>query len=133
MSTYKKTEEIIGKKVVNNNGMILGEVTEIFVEVGSWNISDLQVKMDKTATKELGIKSPFFGSLLVPFGVDLIEAIADQVLVDLDQTLVKDYVLERQNKKKSRPAPEEGEPEGEEVDETEESEGAGEEGSEESS
>lgn len=126
--SYKKTEEIIGKKVVNNNGMILGEVTELFIAVDGWQVSDIQVKMDKAATKELGIKSPFFGSLLVPFGVDLIEAIADQVLVDLDQTVVKDYVLERQNKKKTRPAPEPEEAPEEESEETVEEE-ASEEGS----
>lgn len=95
MGSFKKSEEIIGKTVANTDGLIMGEVTEIWFSTADWRVTDLQVKMNKEVAKDLGLKTPFFGSLLVPFAIDLVQAVGDQVMLDLNATAVRPYVEQR--------------------------------------
>ena len=92
----QKSQEILGKTVINDSGFVIGEVNDYLVDVETWQVSDLQVKIEKKKAKELGLKAPFFGSLLVLIGVDQIQSMTDQVILGLGSSDIKKYVDRRQ-------------------------------------
>ena len=97
----KKSKDIIGKTVINNDGFIIGEVVDYYLDVDTWQVTDLQVKVEKSAGKELGLKMPFFGSLLVLVEVDHIQAATDQIMLSMAREDFTSYVNERQEEAKA--------------------------------
>lgn len=117
MSQQKKSADIIGKTVVNGDGFIIGEVNDYLIDLENWQVTDLQVKIDKTTAKELGLKAPFFGSLLVLVDVHQIRSTTDQVIIKLAVDEFQEYVddrkkeAKRKDKGKDKEEPEEETPE----------------------
>lgn len=94
----QKSQEIIGKTVVNSSGLVIGEVEDYLIDLDTWRVSDIQVKIDKKKAKELGLKVSFFGfgGLLVLIDVGQIQSLTDQVILSLGADEFKDYVESRQ-------------------------------------
>jgi len=92
----QKSQELIGKTVISDSGVVIGEVKDYFVDTTSWNITDIQVKIEKKKAKELGLKTPFFSSLLVLVEVHKIQSFNDQVVLGLSADDFKPYIEARQ-------------------------------------
>lgn len=94
----QKSHEIIGKTVINTDGFVIGEVNDYLVDVETWTVSDLQLKIERKKAKELNLKVSFFklGALLVLVGVDHVHSITDQVILDLDAEAFATYIAKRQ-------------------------------------
>ena len=103
----QKSQDILGKTVVNDDGVVIGEVNDYLVNTKTWQVTDLQVKIEKKKAKELGLKTPFFGSLLVLVEVSRISSLTDQIILSLGADEFKSYVEGR----KQGPTEEEGEEE----------------------
>ncbi len=73
-------EKLIGKKVVNSTGYILGEVKNADFDDKTWRIGVLHVKLADVAAEELGFKKRFRKSM-VCLPVRLVIAVADVVTV----------------------------------------------------
>ena len=101
MAELFRSEEIVGKTVVNADGDIIGEVSEVLVDADRWCVADVQVRIAKPHAKELGLRTPFFGRLLVLVGVDKINSISDQIVLAIKKSEFKDYVEERKEKAKN--------------------------------
>jgi sporulation protein YlmC with PRC-barrel domain len=54
-----------GTKVVTTDAYILGEINGASVDTNTWKITDLDVKLSKDTIKELELKKPKLGSLIV--------------------------------------------------------------------
>lgn len=93
----QKSQELIGKTVISDGGVVIGEVKDYFVDTTSWNITDIQVKIEKKKAKELGLKTPFFSSLLVLVEVQKIQSFNDQVVLGLSADDFKPYIEARQS------------------------------------
>lgn len=93
----QKSQEILGKMVVNNDGVVIGEVNDYLVNTKTWQVTDLQVKIEKKKAKELGLKAPFFGSLLVLVEVQKISSLTDQIILSLGADEFKSYVEQRKS------------------------------------
>lgn len=91
----QKSQEILGKTVVNDDGVVIGEVNDYLVNTKTWQVTDLQVKIEKKKAKELGLKTPFFGSLLVLVEVSRISSLTDQIILSLGASEFKSYVETR--------------------------------------
>ena len=99
MATLKSSEEIIGKSVANDEGHVIGTVSEIFFDT-AWRLTDIQVKVDKAAAKQLSLKTPFLGALLIMIETTKIKAFTDQVIVGIPSAQFKSYVVARQEQEK---------------------------------
>ena len=95
MPTLCKSSDLTAKTVANTDGVLVGTVREVVFDLETWRVTELQVKIDKPQAKELGLRTPFFGSLLVLIGVDHVQSANDQILVDLAKDDFADYVKER--------------------------------------
>jgi sporulation protein YlmC with PRC-barrel domain len=97
---YYKSKELIGKTVSNGDGLLIGELQDVILETESWSITDIQVKIEKQTAKELGMKTPFFGSLLVLIDVAHVRSVSDQVILSMGRDELKPYVEERERAQK---------------------------------
>ncbi len=88
----QKSQEILGKTVVSNEGVVIGEVSDYLIDTESWQGTNLRVKIEKKKAKELGLKTPFFGSLLVLVEVGKISSLTDQVILSLASEDFKGYI-----------------------------------------
>ena len=91
----QKSQDIIGKTVVTSSGFVIGEVSDYLIDTTTWSVSDLQIKVEKKKAKELGLKTPFFSSLLILVEVEQIASITDQIIVSLAPDSFKAYVEQR--------------------------------------
>jgi len=64
---------------------MLGEVTGADVDVEKWQITHLHVSLTEEATRELGFKKPFLGSVIVCLPINLIQATGD--IISLNKSL----------------------------------------------
>jgi len=71
--------KLVGKRVIGANAYILGEVTGADVDAEKWQITHLHVSLAEEATRELGFKKPFLGSVVVCLPVNLIQATGDVI------------------------------------------------------
>ncbi len=97
----KKSKDVIGKTVINDDGFIIGEVVDYYIDVDTWSVTDIQIKIEKAAGKELSLKMPFFGSLLVLVEVEHIKAATDQIMLSLSKDELTAYVTARQEEAKA--------------------------------
>lgn len=100
MAELKNTEDIIKRPVSNSEGHTVGSINEIYFDK-DWKITDIQVKVDKAAAKQFGVKTPLLGSLLILVGTDRIQAFTDQVVIDIPAAEFKSYVIARQDLEKA--------------------------------
>jgi sporulation protein YlmC with PRC-barrel domain len=66
-----EVSELSGKSVITNGGKILGEIKGTLVNVQTWQVTHLTVKLSNDASEELGFKKRFRSStvkLPVSFG-----------------------------------------------------------------
>ena len=107
------SQEIIGKTVVNTSGFVIGEVNDYVVDLETWQVSDLQLKIERKKAKELNLKVSFFklGSLLVLVDVHQVDPINDQVILSLSKEDFKGYIDARQEDDEEEEAPQEEEEE----------------------
>lgn len=91
MSDLKKLSEFTGKTVATSEGRVIGTVADLLVGV-NWHVSDIQVKVEKTAAKEIGLKRPLIGSLLILVETSRVKAVTDQVLIDIKLDEFQAYV-----------------------------------------
>jgi len=71
--------KLVGKRVIGANAYVLGEVTGADVDTEKWQITHLHVSLAEEATRELGFRKPFLGSVVVCLPVDLIQATGDVI------------------------------------------------------
>ena len=83
--------------VITANAYVLGEVEGAEVDTNKWKVTHLDVSLTNEATKELGFKKPFLGSMKVCLPVTIIKEFGNvitlkkslQELKNLDECKVK--------------------------------------------
>ncbi len=87
-----KVNKLNGMKVITADAYTLGEIDGAHVVTADWKITDLDIKLTKESTKELGLKKPRLMSLTVCLPVAYIKDVAD--VITLKQSLVEFKNLE---------------------------------------
>ncbi len=92
MAKTTKVSALLGKTVATAEGHIIGELNEVILDTETWRATDVQVKIEKATGKEMGLKTPFLGSLLVLVETSCIASAADQIIIDIPFDSFKEYV-----------------------------------------
>jgi sporulation protein YlmC with PRC-barrel domain len=92
MAKSTKVSDLIGKTVATSEGNIIGEVNEVIIDTDTWRATNLQLKIEKSTGKEMGLKTPFLGSLLVLVETVRVTSAADQIIIDVPIDGFKEYV-----------------------------------------
>jgi len=74
-------DRIVGRKVLDITGRVLGTVGHLMVDTESWAISSFQLKLRRRAARDMGVRWSFFRipTLEVPTG--LVMAASDAVIL----------------------------------------------------
>ena len=84
---------LLGKNVIGAGAKLIGNVTGVEAELlPEWKITHMHVSLTEEATRDLGYKKPFFGSVGVLLPVSLIKAIADVITLDKKLEELRDIV-----------------------------------------
>jgi sporulation protein YlmC with PRC-barrel domain len=76
-----KARKMIGLKVISLDAQNLGEIAGVQVDTSAWKVTDLELKLDKEAIKEMGLKKPKLGSITVCLPVTYIKQFGDVITV----------------------------------------------------
>ena len=90
--------KLIGKKVIGANAYMLGEVTGADVDAEKWLITHLHVSLTEEATRELGFKKPFLGSVIVCLPINLIQATGDIISLNKSVKELKNVVEPKEHR-----------------------------------
>ena len=80
-----KVKKMNGMKVITADAYTLGEIDGAHVNTTNWKITNLDIKLTKESTKELGLKKPRLMSLTVCLPVIHIKHMGD--VITLKQSL----------------------------------------------
>ncbi len=78
-----RIEELMEKKVMGQQGRILGDVCDVEFDEKTYQLTQICIKIGDDVAKEIGLeKSRLRGSIKVDVPVTVIKAIKDVVLID---------------------------------------------------
>ena len=80
-----KVRKLNGKSVITSDACNLGEVDGAHADIGTWQITHLDVELTKEAGEELGFKKPLLGSVTVCLPISAVKKVGD--VVALNQSL----------------------------------------------
>jgi sporulation protein YlmC with PRC-barrel domain len=84
--------ELMGKTVVGVKAYTLGNVDGAEMDIEKWQVTHLHVSLTDEATRELGFKKPFMGSVKVYVPVSLIQAVGDMITLNKGIKELKDVI-----------------------------------------
>jgi sporulation protein YlmC with PRC-barrel domain len=73
-----------GKRIVTQDGRVVGEIESLFIDVDTWRVTDLAVKVRKDVLEELKLKRPFIGTQIIRIPTEQISGTSDQVVLKPD-------------------------------------------------
>jgi sporulation protein YlmC with PRC-barrel domain len=82
-----KVGTLNGKQLITADAYNLGEVDGTHADVGTWQITHIDVDLTKEASKELNFKKPMFGSVIVCVPVTAVNKVGD--VITLNTTLLE--------------------------------------------
>lgn len=84
-----KVKKLNGIKVITLDAQNLGVIDGAQVDTTNWMITDLEVKLDKEAIQEMGLKKPKIGSLVVCLPINYIQTFGDVITLKHKQETLK--------------------------------------------
>ena len=82
-----KVSNLNGMTVITADAFTLGEVDGAHADTGTWQITHLEVALNKETTRELGLKKPILGSLTVCLPITTIKKVGD--VITLNKSLLE--------------------------------------------
>jgi sporulation protein YlmC with PRC-barrel domain len=83
MSRSLRTQELRGLKVIGSGGRILGEVKDLEVDVDSWRVENLVLRVHGSIASDLGLPRPRWKRAHLAVPARHIKAGRDVVLLDV--------------------------------------------------
>lgn len=74
-------EAVSGRSVIDSTGRVIGEVAGLILDVGSWKVLALRVKLQKDVTQELGASHGTFRAARLDVPCDFIQDVTDTVVL----------------------------------------------------
>ncbi|MCW4017873.1 MAG: hypothetical protein NWF00_04225 [Candidatus Bathyarchaeota archaeon] len=81
-----------GRKVVDSEGYILGEVDGVDVDLSTWQATGLLVGLNDEATGELGFKKPFLSKIVISMPTRIVKAVGEVITITESLKSLKDVV-----------------------------------------
>jgi sporulation protein YlmC with PRC-barrel domain len=72
--------DVLGKEVVELNGSVMGLVKNVMFDEKTWEVTSLEVELNKKTADELDAKK-LFQHFRVPVAVSFVQGIGDKVLL----------------------------------------------------
>ena len=76
-------EDLRGRTAISAEGQVMGEVTALFFDSGTWRVESLQVKLRKEIADRLGVDRTVFRSGALEIPVRMVQAVGDTVVLSI--------------------------------------------------
>jgi sporulation protein YlmC with PRC-barrel domain len=87
-----RPNQFIGKKVVDSEAKILGEICDFNFNVSDWTITHISVELTDDSITSLEYKKPFMGKIRVELPVNIIHKVSDLITLNQSISEVKNIV-----------------------------------------
>ena len=81
MALNMTESQLSGRRVVSQDGHVLGEVTGLIVDTGTWRVIQLAVHLRRQSLEPLRLKKPVLGSQTIRLATDDISGVGDAVVL----------------------------------------------------
>ena len=93
-----RPEELDDLKVVDNEARILGEISGIEIDLKTWKVTDIHVRLDEDSITALGYKKPrLLGKVEITLPISIINIISDIVTLNKNHSEIKNILKQRQS------------------------------------
>lgn len=79
--TESMVTSLIGMKTVGQHGRDIGVVTDMSANVETWQLRNLEVKLNRATLDELKLKRPWFGTQTIGVPVSAISGATDNLVL----------------------------------------------------
>src|SRR5688572_31590085 len=76
-------ETLRGRTVVASDGLAIGTVTLVFIDVDGWRVESLQVKLHKDIADRLGADRSVFHAGAVEIPIRMVQSVGDAVVLSV--------------------------------------------------
>ena len=92
--SFSAVSYLSGRKEITTDGVTVGVVDAVMVDLDGWSLNSLKVKLDKTAYDRLGIKKGLlFAKTVSGLMVSLIETVTENIMLNVTADELKDIVI----------------------------------------
>ncbi|MCA9668685.1 MAG: PRC-barrel domain-containing protein [Myxococcales bacterium] len=77
----RKASELLGKDVTTESGHDLGQLKDWVIDIASWKVKGLSVRLSRDALDLIHVKKPLFGSQDVVIATGDVVGIADRIVI----------------------------------------------------
>ena len=81
MAMNMTNSQLIGRRVVSQDGHVLGDVSHLVIDSGSWRMVEVGVRLRRDAIEPLGLHKPWIGSQTVRIRVGDIAGVSDALIL----------------------------------------------------
>jgi sporulation protein YlmC with PRC-barrel domain len=73
--------QLVGRRVVSQDGHVIGDVASLVVDTESWRVIELGVKLERKALEPLHLKKPVLGTHTVRLPIDDVSGLGDALVL----------------------------------------------------
>ncbi len=99
---------LVGKTIIGQHGREIGVITDMFVDVVTWQLQSLEVKLNRETLDDLKLKRPWFRSQTVHVPVREISGATDNIVL---KSLLEEMEFSGGTPADAEPGAQESEPE----------------------
>jgi sporulation protein YlmC with PRC-barrel domain len=81
MALNMTDSQLIGRRVVSQDGHLLGEVSDIVIDTGTWQVIQLAVRLRRSALGAFRLKKPIFGTHTIRLAAGDVSGVGDAVVL----------------------------------------------------
>jgi sporulation protein YlmC with PRC-barrel domain len=75
------TRDLIGKSVVSQDGAEIGDIQALDIDVETWKVVTVEIRLERGVLEKLNLKKPLLGSQSVRIAAERISGVSDQVVL----------------------------------------------------
>lgn len=75
------SRDLVDKKILTQDGREIGHVEGLELDIESWHVRSLEVRLRRDTLEALNIKRPLFGTRTVRLGVGHVSGVTDTVVL----------------------------------------------------
>ena len=81
-----------GRRVVSSDGMLLGTVDAVLLDLATWNVHSFRMKVDKTACTVLGMRKGIFAKVVTGISTVNVETVTENVNLNVTAAQVRGLI-----------------------------------------
>jgi sporulation protein YlmC with PRC-barrel domain len=85
-------ESIRGRKVIAADGQVIGEITDLAVDTGTWRVHSLRLKLDKAVADALAVHRGRFHAATIDLPVQIVQSVGDTIVLSVPTSSLRPTV-----------------------------------------